>query len=69
MTRDISASASASASPPGASRGPTTCCTDRHGPSESALDVAIEVAADAVEVIALEGVDAAMLRFNGDAGS
>jgi peptidyl-tRNA hydrolase, PTH1 family len=35
----------------------------------STLDVAIEVAADAVEVIALEGADAAMLRFNGDAGS
>ncbi len=31
-----------------------------------ALDVAVEVAADAVEVIAREGVDAAMLRFNGD---
>jgi PTH1 family peptidyl-tRNA hydrolase len=31
-----------------------------------ALDVAVEVAADAVEVIALQGVDAAMLRFNGD---
>jgi PTH1 family peptidyl-tRNA hydrolase len=31
-----------------------------------ALDVAIETAADAVEVIVLEGVDAAMLRFNGD---
>jgi len=34
-----------------------------------ALDVAVEVAADAVEVIALEGVDVAMLRFNGDAPS
>jgi len=33
----------------------------------AALDVAVEVAADAVEVIAREGVDAAMLRFNGDA--
>ena len=32
----------------------------------SALDVAVEVAADAVEVIANEGADAAMLRFNGD---
>ena len=31
-----------------------------------ALDVAVAEAADAVEVIALEGVDAAMLRFNGD---
>jgi len=31
-----------------------------------ALDVAIEVAADAVEVIAAEGVDAAMQRFNAD---
>jgi len=30
------------------------------------LDVAVELAADAVDVIALEGVDAAMLRFNGD---
>jgi hypothetical protein len=30
------------------------------------LDVAVEVAADAVEVIALQGVEAAMLRFNGD---
>jgi hypothetical protein len=30
------------------------------------LDVAVEVAADAVDVIALEGVDAAMLRFNSD---
>lgn len=28
------------------------------------LDVAVEVAADAVEVIAAEGTDAAMLRFN-----
>jgi peptidyl-tRNA hydrolase, PTH1 family len=35
----------------------------------SALDVAVEVAADAVEVIANEGADAAMLRFNGDAAS
>ncbi len=32
-----------------------------------ALDVAVETAADAVDVIAGEGVDAAMLRFNGDA--
>jgi len=32
-----------------------------------ALDVAIEVAADAVEAIALEGVDGAMQRFNTDA--
>ncbi|HLM97067.1 MAG TPA: aminoacyl-tRNA hydrolase [Acidimicrobiales bacterium] len=31
-----------------------------------ALDVAVAQAADAVEVIALEGADAAMLRFNGD---
>jgi len=31
------------------------------------LDVAIEVAADVVEAIALEGVDAAMARYNGDA--
>jgi PTH1 family peptidyl-tRNA hydrolase len=40
-----------------------------HRPSRAergALDVAIEVAADAVDVIALEGVDAAMLQFNGD---
>jgi peptidyl-tRNA hydrolase, PTH1 family len=35
----------------------------------SALDVSVEAAADAVEVIAREGVDAAMLRFNGDMGS
>ncbi len=35
----------------------------------SVLDVAVEVAADAVEVIANEGADAAMLRFNGDAAS
>jgi PTH1 family peptidyl-tRNA hydrolase len=34
-----------------------------------ALDVAVEVAADAVEVIASHGVDAAMLRFNGDTDS
>jgi PTH1 family peptidyl-tRNA hydrolase len=34
-----------------------------------ALDVAVEVAADAVEVIASQGVDAAMLRFNGDTDS
>jgi peptidyl-tRNA hydrolase, PTH1 family len=34
-----------------------------------ALDVAVEVAADAVEVIAVQGVDAAMLRFNGDTES
>jgi len=33
-----------------------------------ALDVAVQVAADAVEVIAGEGVDAAMLRFNADPG-
>jgi PTH1 family peptidyl-tRNA hydrolase len=32
-----------------------------------ALDVAIEVAADVVEVIAAEGVDTAMARYNGDA--
>ena len=31
------------------------------------LDVAVELAADAVEVIATEGVEAAMLRFNTDA--
>ena len=31
-----------------------------------ALDVAVEVAADAVDVIARDGVDAAMLRFNTD---
>ncbi len=40
-----------------------------HRPSRAergVLDVAVEVAADAVDVIALEGVDAAMLRFNGD---
>lgn len=40
-----------------------------HRPSRAerrALDVAVEVAADAVDVIALEGVDAAMLRFNAD---
>jgi PTH1 family peptidyl-tRNA hydrolase len=40
-----------------------------HRPSRAereALDTAVEVAADAVEVIALEGVDAAMARFNGD---
>ena len=35
----------------------------------AALDVAVEVAADAVDVIALEGVDVAMLRFNGDPAS
>ena len=35
----------------------------------SVLDVAVEVAADAVEVIANEGADAAMLRFNGDPAS
>ncbi len=43
-----------------------------HRPSRAergSLDVAIESAADAVEVIALEGVDAAMLRFNRDAPS
>jgi peptidyl-tRNA hydrolase, PTH1 family len=43
-----------------------------HRPSRAeraALDVAVEVAADAVEVIAREGVDAAMLRFNGDPAS
>jgi PTH1 family peptidyl-tRNA hydrolase len=33
-----------------------------------ALDVAVEVAADAVETIAADGVDAAMLRFNTDTG-
>jgi PTH1 family peptidyl-tRNA hydrolase len=32
-----------------------------------ALDVAIELAADVVEVIALEGADAAMARYNADA--
>jgi PTH1 family peptidyl-tRNA hydrolase len=40
-----------------------------HRPSRaqrSALDLAVEVAADAVEVIAVDGVDAAMLRFNGE---
>jgi PTH1 family peptidyl-tRNA hydrolase len=31
-----------------------------------ALDVAVEVAADAVETIATDGVDAAMARFNAD---
>jgi peptidyl-tRNA hydrolase, PTH1 family len=43
-----------------------------HRPSRAqrdALDVAVEVAADAVEVIASHGVDAAMLRFNGDTDS
>ncbi len=34
-----------------------------------ALDVAVEVAADAVEAIAADGIDAAMQRFNTDATS
>jgi PTH1 family peptidyl-tRNA hydrolase len=42
----------------------------RPGKAErDALDVAVEVAADAVEVIAAEGTDAAMLRFNTEIGS
>lgn len=41
----------------------------RPGKAErDALDVAVEVAADAVEVIAAEGTDAAMLRFNTEIG-
>ena len=42
-----------------------------HRPSRAqreALDVAVELAADAVEVIAAEGVEAAMQRFNSEAG-
>jgi hypothetical protein len=35
-------------------------------PERIDLDVAVEVAADAVECILAQGVDAAMNRFNGE---
>jgi peptidyl-tRNA hydrolase, PTH1 family len=55
--------------PPGRQAG-TDHVLHRPGKSErQALDVAVEVAADAVEVIVDEGPDAAMARFNGDNSS
>ena len=58
-------SSSGSASPPGREPG-ADYVLHRPGRAErDVLDVAVEVAADAVEVIATEGVDVAMLRFNG----
>jgi PTH1 family peptidyl-tRNA hydrolase len=52
--------------PPGREAGADYVLHRPSRPEREALDVAVEVAADAVEVIALEGVDAAMARFNGD---
>jgi PTH1 family peptidyl-tRNA hydrolase len=50
--------------PPGRSTG-TDYVLHRPARAErEALDVAVEVAADAVEVIATQGVEAAMQRFN-----
>jgi PTH1 family peptidyl-tRNA hydrolase len=52
--------------PPGRTTG-TDYVLHRPGRTErEALDVAVEVAADAVDVIATEGVEAAMQRFNSD---
>ena len=55
--------------PPGREAGADYVLRRPSRAEREALDVAVQVAADAVEVIALEGVDAAMLRFNGDTGS
>jgi peptidyl-tRNA hydrolase, PTH1 family len=55
--------------PPGREAGADYVLRRPSRAERDALDVAVQVAADAVEVIALEGVDAAMLRFNGDTGS
>ena len=52
--------------PPGREAGADYVLHRPSRPEREALDVAVEVATDAVEVIALEGVDAAMARFNGD---
>jgi PTH1 family peptidyl-tRNA hydrolase len=53
--------------PPGREAGADYVLHRPSRPQREALDVAVEVAADAVEVIAGDGVEAAMQRFNTDA--
>jgi PTH1 family peptidyl-tRNA hydrolase len=50
--------------PGGASRGADWVLSKVHGEVRRLLDGAVTRAADAVESIALEGLDAAMQRFN-----
>ncbi|HUI02531.1 MAG TPA: aminoacyl-tRNA hydrolase [Acidimicrobiales bacterium] len=54
--------------PPGRAAGSDYVLRRPSRAQREALDVAVQVAADAVEVIAGEGVDAAMLRFNTEPG-
>jgi len=50
--------------PPAAARAPTTCCAGSPRPERKEIDVVLEEAADAVELIVAEGVDVAMNRVN-----